>query len=369
MSMVDSNSGNRSSPPRLLIVSFEQFGYHTDSSEYCRHLEDRFRITYLCPDQGLPRKSLADVEVIYRERPPFGRVELGLLLEAHRLLQQRRYEVAFLRRTKFSFLLRLLHTRTPMVLDIRSGSIEESRPRRMMENTLLRMNAAFFPNITVISNGLARQLGLPRTAHVLPLGANPQPLAAAPSGNELRLVYVGTFKNRHLERTVEGLGEFLREAADDLSVRYTLVGFGREGERQAIQAAVATSGLGDRVQIRDRIDREAVPALLAEHNVGVAFTPQVPCFEHQPSTKVFEYLQSGLLCIATDNQANREVISSVNGVLVPDSVDGFRRGLERVVAKLPHWRPQEVADSIRGHTWRAIVEENLVPYLERITHR
>jgi glycosyltransferase involved in cell wall biosynthesis len=369
MSMVDSKSGNGPSPSRLLIVSFEQFGYHADSHEYCRHLGDRFRITYLCPDQGLPHQSLADVEVIHRQRPPLGKVELGLLIEAHRLLQRRRYAVAFLRRTKFSFLLRLLHPRTPMVFDIRSGSIEGSGPRRILENVLLRANAVFFSNITVISSGLARQLGLPRRAHVVPLGADLQPLSAAPRRDELRLVYVGTFKNRRLELTVEGLGEFVRNAAADLSVRYTLVGFGSEAEREAIRDAALTSGLGDRVQIRDRIDRRDLPALLAEHNVGVAFTPQVPCFEHQPSTKVFEYLQSGLLCIATDNQANREVISSVNGVLVPGSADGFRRGLEELAGKLPHWNPHEVADSVRGHTWRAIVEENLAPYLERITGR
>lgn len=366
MSMVDSKPGPGSSPPRLLIVSFEQFGYHTDSSEYCRHLRDRFRITYLCPDQGLPHKSLADVEVISRQRPPLGKVELGLLLEAHRLLRRRHYTAAFLRRTKFSFLLRLRHPRTPMVLDVRSGSIEESGPRRMIENALLRANAAFFSNITIISRGLARQLGLPPRAHVLPLGADRQTMTAEPCRDELRLVYVGTFKNRRLERTVEGLGDFVREAAADVSVHYTLVGFGSEEERAAIRNTAAASGLGDRVQIRDRMDREELPSLLAEHNVGVAFTPRVPWFEHQPSTKVFEYLQSGLLCIATDNRANSEVISSVNGVLVPDSVDGFRRGLEHAVAMLANWTPQAVGESVRGHSWRAIVIENLAPYLEGI---
>ena len=149
-------------------------------------------------------------------------------------------------------------------------------------------------------------------------------------------------------------------------MHYTLVGFGSEEERAAIRNAAAASGLGDRVQIRDRMDREELPSLLAEHNVGVAFTPQVPWFEHQPSTKVFEYLQSGLLCIATDNQANRELISSVNGVLVPDSVDGFQRGLEHAAAMLANWSPQAVVESVRGHSWRAIVIDNLAPYLEGI---
>jgi hypothetical protein len=61
MSMVDSKPGNRTLRQQLLIVSFEQFGYHTDSYEYCRYLGDRFRITYLCPDQGLPRTSRCSI--------------------------------------------------------------------------------------------------------------------------------------------------------------------------------------------------------------------------------------------------------------------------------------------------------------------
>jgi glycosyltransferase involved in cell wall biosynthesis len=46
----------------------------------------------------------------------------------------------------------------------------------------------------------------------------------------------------------------------------------------------------------------------------LAFTPQAPWFEHQPSTKVFEYLHFGLICIAADTTANREVIIDANGV-------------------------------------------------------
>jgi glycosyltransferase involved in cell wall biosynthesis len=349
------------------MVSFEQFGYHTDSYEYCRYLGDRYRITYLCPDQGLPRKSLDGVEVIYRERPPIGKVELGLLVEADRLIRRQRFVLAFLRRTKFSFLLRLRHPRTPMVFDVRSGSIEQSWMRRTIENGLLRVNAAFFSNVTVISSGLAHQLGLTRKAHILPLGADRRPVVDQPNRNELRLVYVGTFKNRRLERTVEGLGAFVRSTAPDLSVRFTLVGFGSDDERAAIQSAAEAAGLRDRVQVLDRMDRAELPAVLAEHNVGVAFTPQVPWFEHQPSTKVFEYLQSGLLCIATDNQANREVITPVNGVLVSDTVDGFRIGLEQVVDMLGVWSPREVAESVRDHTWQAIVRQNLAPYIEGTT--
>jgi len=364
--MADSDHGQKFLGRRLLIVSFEQFGYHTDTYEYCRYLRDRFKILYLCPDQGLQRHSLSGVDVVHLDRHPLGKVELGLLTKTHRLLGSDQYHAVFLRRTKFSFLLRLLHPRMPMIFDVRSGSVEEGRLRRRIENGLLLFNATFFRNVSAISAGLVRQLGLPGRAHVLPLGANRQPLSTDPLRDGLRLVYVGTFKNRHLERTVEGLALFVRKHGRGRLVHYDFVGFGSGREVAAIEGVAAENDLADVVRVLGRVDRDRLPAILAENNVGVAFTPCVPWFEHQPSTKVFEYLQSGLMCIATDNSANREVISSGNGVLVEDDADGFCHGLELVADKLPRWDPRVVAASVRDHTWERIVNDNLVPFLEAV---
>jgi len=348
------------------MVSFEQFGYHIDTFEYCRHLRDRYRITYLCPDRGLPRCELMGVEVVYCGRPPLGKIELGLLLESSAAIRNIKPDAVFLRRTKFSFLLRLRHPRTPMVFDIRSGSVEASPWRRGVENLVMRFNSWFFRDITVISEGLARQLHLPRRARVLPLAADRQPHLTTAGREEIRLIYVGTFQNRHLERTVHGLGRFLAERDPGIPIRYTIVGFGSEAEVAAIREAVIETGLQDTVLIHDRVDHGAVAALLAEHNVGVALTPKVPWFEHQPSTKIFEYLHSGLFCIATDNAANRDVISDDNGVLIGDSADAFAEGLLRICELLPRWNPKAVADGVQESTWERVVRDTLAPLLETI---
>ena len=250
-----------------------------------------------------------------------------------------------------------------MVFDVRSGSVEKRAGRRRLENFILRFNSWFFRNITVISNGLKRQLKLPRRAHVLPLAADPQLRLTSAPRDELRLVYVGTFKNRHLERTVEGLGRFLAAADCRIKVRYSIVGFGSEAERSTIQKTVLDHRLDGTVEVRDRVDHEEVSALLAAHNVGVAFTPLEPRVEHQPSTKIFEYMHSGLLCIATDSAANRDVISDVNGVLIGDSADAFAQGLRRICGVLPHWSPQAIADGVRENTWERVVRGTLEPLL------
>jgi glycosyltransferase involved in cell wall biosynthesis len=360
------NSALNTRRPSILVVSWHQFGYHTDSFEYCRHLRERFELTYLCVDQGLSRKHLNGVDVVISGPPIAGKVEPRLAVDAIRLLRRRSFDLAFLQRFKFAFVVRLLSRSIPVVFDIRSGSIERSSLIRAYQNSLIRWNARCFDHITVISSGLAEQLRLPRRAHVLPLGADPADRLVPPRRDGLRLVYIGTFTNRALDRTVEGLAIFVGRRR--LPCSYTVVGFGSDQERATIRAAIERFGLTSTVTLQDRVDHDELPALLDAHNVGVAFTPRVPWYEHQPSTKIFEYLQNGLLCLATDNAVNREIVSGANGVLVDDTPEGFARGLDEIAGKLSSWRPEAVAATVRSSTWANIVHDNIEPYLERALH-
>ncbi len=349
----------------VLFVSCLQFGTHTDTFKYCEHLRDRYNVTYLCLDQGLPRLLLSGVEVVYCNRKPFGKVELGLFLDTLQLVRSRSFDVAFLRRTKFSFLLKLLCPAVPMVFDIRSGSIEASAVSRYFEDGLTWFNSLFFRHITVISRGLAKNLHLPRKTHLLPLGADRSPVLARRRSGELRIIYVGTFKNRRLDMTIRGLRLFL-DANPGVRCRYTLIGFGPEGDIQRVREATTESGLEEVVSLGERIDHDQIGAVLAENDIGVAFTPRVPWYEHQPSTKVFEYLGAGLLCVATDNAANRAIVDERNGVLVGDTDAGFCAGLTWASAHLAEREPEAVADTIRDHSWAGIVENNLIPFLEGV---
>ena len=124
-----------------------------------------------------------------------------------------------------------------MVFDIRSGSIEAGAFERAVEDALIRFNAAFFRHITVISSGLAKQLRLPERAHVLPLGADRAAKLTTRADGVLRLVYVGTFKNRNLEETIVGVRAFLDDEPTS-RVRYTIVGFGSDEDTRRLQGVV-----------------------------------------------------------------------------------------------------------------------------------
>lgn len=105
------------------------------------------------------------------------------------------------------------------------------------------------------------------------------------------------------------------------------------------------------------------PEVSAEPPVDRDLKPRVPWFEHQTSTKTFEYLQNGLLCLATDSAMNREIVTSSNGVLIDDTPEGFCLGLQSIVMMLPFWRPEAVAASVRDETWERIVHNTLMPIM------
>jgi len=44
----------------------------------------------------------------------------------------------------------------------------------------------------------------------------------------------------------------------------------------------------------------------------------VPYYDCQPATKTFEYILSGMVCIATSTYENKKLINNINGVLCND---------------------------------------------------
>ena len=67
--------------------------------------------------------------------------------------------------------------------------------------------------------------------------------------------------------------------------------------------------LSDIVSCIGRVPHHDLKKYFDEANVGVSFVPLLAHYQYQPPTKTFEYLMSGLYCIATSTIANKEIIS------------------------------------------------------------
>lgn len=345
----------------IVIVTSSQFGYHTDTYYYCKYLKHRCSVTYIGWNMGFTPISLANVKVISVSRKG-GPIRVLRLLNAIMHQTANKNSVVFIKYFKFlSWLFRIIRPFNPMVLDIRTGSVVKNRFARSFYDAVLRIETLFFKNITVISSGLSGSLGLNNT-RLLPLGAE-----AISSTDKVfdkcRILYVGTFFNRNIEILLHGLAIY--RAQEDIyedKVILTIVGDGLPGQLSELITVTKQLGLTDVVTFMGWVPHDQLKPIFDTHNIGVSYIPLTPFFDHQPPTKTFEYLMSGMPVIATRTSANQSVITHENGVLIGDTAEEVCRGIQTIQQKLDQFSSEQIRQSCRDYEWSRIVD-NLYAYL------
>ena len=353
---------------KLVIVSKEQFGYQIDSYKYCEQLNGEFDITYICFDRNLSKIVNDKINVIYIQ------FKRGLLyrflyfvLKVNEILNATNYDVVFCIYFRFCFLLPLVKGNQKFLLDIRTGSVSPSRLKRFISNIELRVNALFFNNITVISEGVAKKLKLSRF-EVLPLGAdsNLEVNKQVINFNRVELLYVGTLTNRRIHETVIAYGNILNSKHLDILGDYTIIGYGNEEDVNKIKDEIIRYGLERKVHLIGRIPHDELPKFFKSNTVGVSYVPVTDYYTHQPPTKTYEYLMNGLACIATDTAENKKLINKNNGILCEDSINGFEKALEWMCENVNSFNRFKVANTIQEYSWEKIVHKRLKSILLKV---
>lgn len=356
---------------RLLIVSQDQFGYLTDTFKYSTYLRDHFRITYVGWQYGLPEVALDDVECIHISRAG-GKIRryLVFLAQAMKIARQQPWDLVLVEYFPLCSLLPLFGgARSRTILDIRTGYVRNSTVMRLLSNAFLTFESRFFKHVAVISDSLRGFLGISKSkAHILPLGAD-ECHCPDKEFSALRLFYVGSLENRHIDESVRGLGMFLDRHPDAPVESYDIVGFGSPEDEGKLKEAMLGVRATTRVVFHGRIPNRELTPFLERCNVGVAFIPAKRHYQYQPATKVFEYLLAGMVVIATHTYENDRVINETNGVLTDDSAEGFCLGLEKLLERLRIYESSRIRSEIGGYAWQRIVAENLLPFLTALLRK
>lgn len=349
-----------------MMISQDQFGYLTDTLKYCRYLQSEFRITYVGWDYGLPEIPSEGIDCIHLSRAGSApRRYAAFVWNALRLVRRHPADgIVFVEYFPFCSLLAIFGGRRQhMVADVRTGYVRSGGLMRTVFNGLLTVESYFFRHVTVISESLRRFLALPAgKTHVVPLGAEAVTVADK-EFSRLRLFYVGSLENRHIDMTVHGLEAYMRDHPDAPIDGYDIVGFGSEEDEATLRTAIGGATHARNIVFHGRIPSTQLGPFLSSCNVGVAFIPGDKHYQVQPATKVFEYLLAGMVVIATQTYENARVINETNGVLSDDSARGFTSGLEKLMEKRMSFRSQAIKEGIGEYAWPRIVAENLLPYL------
>jgi len=352
---------------RLLLVDAHQFGYHTDTYAYCRWLRSRADITVICWDYGQKRIALDRVTVVYVSRS--GGPARRLSRYVHDVIALGRsgnFDVWFIVRFSGCSVLRWFARRTPKIVDVRTGSVRGSAFRRTWDNLGIRAECSVFKHITVIAHAVGDVIGFPPTRYtVLPLGG--EPLDIPPKTFErVRLLYVGTLNNRHIDKTVEGLGLFLQDSRNTVDISYDIVGGGDQHERERLANAIRRHALETRVTYHGPVPNAELRPYLDRGNVGVAFIPMTPYYDCQPSTKLFEYLLAGMPVLATATTANADTIRPENGILHQDTAEGFCQALRQFSVRRASFDSQALKASSMHTSWERIAQDILYPLLVEV---
>lgn len=355
----------------IIFINPGQFGYKAGYFYYCKYLKtEAFTIKFLCFDQGHPKVNLEGVEITY---VPFSNKKIKRTIEWQKAVyaciknNQSDNAVFFINYFKFCAIYGALFPKAKKVLDIRTGSIKLNPVRNCLENFLIRQTTKVYRHVTILSEGLIGILKLRKEkCHWLPLGSE---VFSEKDKNyeDLRLLYVGTLNKRRIHETVDGLALFLNTPeGKSRKISYDIFGSGRVEEEQKLKQTISENNLKKIVHFHGRKNHQELQSYFDKCNVGVSYIPMTEFFEFQPPTKTFEYILSGMVCVATDTYENRKLITEKNGVLCVDSPKSFCSSLNNIAKYYKQYESGEIRQTLDQFTWQNISNRNLKPYLNQL---
>lgn len=351
---------------KLIIINKWSFGYHTDSYKWCEYLKDCYDITFICFDSEPKRMSMPGVEVKYVKYSGSRRTR-GFRYVAYCIWYMLWHHApTIISHFDHCEILRRLFPFRKLLLDIRTLSISPNEVVRKQKQIDMVKSCKYFKHISAISEGVINKLNLSgKKVNLLRLGADV--ISKTPKRyDKLRLLYVGTFNNRHLNKVLIGIAIFRKEHPN-VPISVDFVGSGElEGSEQLCDIA-ADLEINDIVKFHGHIPYDELEPFFSRNNIGISFVPITDYYEYQPPTKTFEYAMSGLFTIATRTFANREIITPDNGILIKDTPYAFADALTKLSnGGLQQINEHKVRESLKDMQWSNIVENELKPILKKI---
>ena len=351
----------------LLIISKEQFGYHTDVYKWCEYLREEYRICVVCIGSR-PKVQLKDVDVCYV--PPIGsRAIKGILYILVSLFKMLLHngEIIVCNFTGCTIFKKLLPWKR-MILDIRTLGIIKDKELRAREDKQTKRTAELYDYVTIISEGTRKKIGLSKEkSTILPLGAD---IVSKTNKdfNTLRLLYIGTLQDRDIDKTIKGLAMFIKKYPT-VDITYDIIGSGYDNEVERFIVLTKELGIEKIVKLHGYVQHDKLKEFYDKCNVGVSFVPIADYYDHQPVTKTYEYVLSGLYTIATNTISNKQIITEQNGFLIDDTAESFASGIEYITNNSIRIDGKKIRETLIDAQWEKIVKETMLPTLKDIRKR
>lgn len=347
---------------KILFIDRYQFGYTTDTLKYCEYLNQKYKIKYISFDLGWEKIKIPNVNTIYV--PRYGNIMIRAILF---LIYAIAYSLFFsgtifiLYFPQCSLLKRILFWKN-MHIDIRTLAVNSDPQERANINKQIQKDIAVFDSASFITQGVKEQISWPgKKDFILPLGSDILSHTNK-DFNEFNLLYVGTLANRNIIDTVKGYENFIK-LHPEIKSHYDIIGDSSSNELQELRQYITERGLNEYITLHGRLPYTALPPFFDSHNIGISYVPITDYYAHQPPTKTYEYILSGLVCLATSTYSNKEIITPINGVLHQDNTISFQNALETVLKNKAQYNSQHIRESLYKYQWENIIKESFLPII------
>lgn len=364
---------------KILIVGFNQLDSRYLHNE-CMHLSVAFEITILSPDEGFKKKSSkrfrticlkknditkSRVKIIKKIQTFFMLIRTLFGIKKH--LEFENYDLIYIRDQTWAFALKiLLGSKHKYVMQMYAPGVTPSKIKNVIHDLQVMMNVRFFDHVFIGSERAKRVFKVPdHKAYITGVGVE-APDFRIRKFDEINLVYLGMLSNRFIHETVKGFADFYRENKDSITMRYCIIGDGYVKDVNELKKSIAEAGDDIPIEYLGRLDDDLVRDVFMKSNVGVVYNRVSPYYTNNISTKLYEYLLSGMPVIAVKNKSLLDVVNIENGVLIDDTPDGFKRGLKVIWANLNKYNSSVIARSGEACSVERVVQEKMIPYFNTI---
>ena len=183
------------------------------------------------------------------------------------------------------------------------------------------------------------------------------PVRCQRSFNKIKTLYFGSIgPNRGIEEMVQAFSELPAFQLD-------LMGFGAAGYLQEIQDQIQRRN-ADNIRILPPIDDSLIYRIFPEYTAGIAFYPNTSLNNYFCApNKVYQYLQSGMAVITTDNPGLKERLEGYKiGICLRDiTAESIKNAIQEIVEQ--KYCDNITAEIKRQFSWEAI-ESNFLTLLD-----
>lgn len=348
---------------KILIISKGQFGYHTDIYKWCEYLRDEYEVEVITFD-GRTKVIMEGVKVHYVSNigyRTFRGIKYILTCLWHILFFKGIIFVCYFKECR---ILKWCFPKKKMFLDIRTLNVNANEEIRKREDSLIMKATKLYDFVTIISEGTREKIFIPQEkSAILPLGADVVS-ESKKNFDSIRMMYVGTLFNRDIHKTIKGLSLALQNN-NSLNIHYDIIGDSPGNELIELKQLVRECNLERYVTLHGYIQHSRLKDFFDECNVGVSFVPLTEYYEHQPVTKSFEYILSGLYTIATNTYCNMEIITPENGFLINDTPESFADSIEYIVQNTSSFDSDIIRNTLLEYKWGNLVNKYLKPVLRK----